>query len=1084
MKRIICFLSIIAIVGCSKKEGGGKIASDAFLNTVPSDSSGIDFSNDLFHKDDLNIIEYLYYYNGGGVAVGDINNDGLEDIYFTANQTPDRLYLNLGNLKFKDITESAGIALDSTWSSGVTMEDVNNDGYLDIYVCKVGNYKGLKAHNLLYLNQGNQTFVESSAQIGLDFSGLSTQATFLDYDLDGDLDMYLMNHSIHTPRSYGKISKRQQKDSLAGDRFFENTLNEGALAFKDVTDATGIYSSPLGYGLALVASDINNDGLMDIYVGNDFHENDYIYLNQGDKTFKESGAAMLNHSSRFTMGVDVGDLNTDGLQDIFSLDMMPFDHKIFMKSGGEDTDKVSLIKKNFGYGNQYARNTFQLNNGDNTFADVALMTETHATDWSWAVLIQDYDNDGLSDIYITNGIYKRPNDLDYINYLSSTNFSAYDKSKANELEKKLIDNMPTLKLENTLFRNKGNFQFENLSDHIGIAPSFSNGAAYGDLDNDGDLDIVVNNIDQTAFLIENTTTQSTDNNYVAFDLSGSKEYHNVVGSKVEVYTQGTPYIKELVTSRGFQSSSTRTLHFGLGKASHIDSVRIIWPDGKVQRAKNLAVNQKHPILRQEALSTFQLMDSQEQSIREFPYQHIENVYLDYEREALIPEKLSVEGPAVATADFNGDGITDLFIGGAKYQAPSFYLGKADGGFRLTKVEAFAKDEIFEDVDAAVFDLENDGDLDLYVMSGGNDIIEGSPNLEDRVYLNDGQANFKRLEAILPKTNGGSISSGDFNADGFPDLFIGSRSVPGAYGLSPTSLILKNTGNASFEVVANTRYGMVTDSQWTDLNNDQYLDLVIAGDWMPITVMINTGNDTFEDRTKEYGLQNTHGLWNSLTIIDIDGNGFKDIVAGNAGLNHKWKASENSPVKLYIDDFDSNGQPDPLIFYDFFGHYAPFPSKDNLMSQLPQLKKRFTSYTDFSEISGIEDLIGKSEDDISKVKHIYELRSMIYLNKDHNFTGTPLPKRAQMSTIQDIIPLGKNGQTDVLFVGNYFDYVTELGHSDANPGGILKGYGKGTFDGYKSLGLPKGTSARRIIKLNDTEFLVVANNGKAFSLEVP
>ena len=1084
MKYLKGFVLLLAILlaSCSEKNNNSTEKAAIYFNSISPEKSGLDFSNTLHPKNDLNIIEYLYYYNGGGVAVGDINNDGLDDIYFTANQSPDRLYLNLGDLKFKDITLIAGVAIDSTWSSGVTMEDVNNDGLLDIYVAKVGNYKGLKAHNLLYLNKGDETFKEVSKEVGLAFSGFSTQAAFMDYDKDGDMDMYLMNCSIHTPRSYGKANKRNDKDSIAGDRFYENKLNEGALSFIDVTDASGIYNSPLGYGLALVTSDINQDGLLDIYVGNDFHENDYLYINQGDKTFKEMGSEWLNHTTRFTMGADIGDMNNDGLQDIFTLDMMPFDHEVFMKSGGEDSDKVSQIKENFGYGIQYARNNFQLNTGQDTFSDIAPLTNTHATDWSWSVLIQDYDNDGRNDLYITNGIYKRPNDLDYINYLSNTDFSDYSQSQAYEIEKKLINQMPTLKLPNILFNNKGDFEFDRLTTNAGLMPSFSNGAAYSDLDLDGDLDLVVNNINENAFLLENKNTTTPQHNFIAFDLKDTS--NSATGSKIKVYTGNKVFVRELTVTRGFQSASTRKLHFGLGDISKIDSVLVVWPNGTFQTQKDLAINKFHQIIKNTDESIYTYTTSPNPNkLTKFGYEHTENKFLDYEREALIPEKLSVEGPAVVNADFNGDGRMDIYIGGAKYQTASLYLNDENGEYQLKTVAPFEKDQVFEDVDAEVFDFENDGDLDLYVISGGNDIMEGNPNLEDRVYLNDGKGNFERLNAVLPMTNGGSISSGDFNADGFADLFIGSRSIPGGYGLPPTSMILKNTTKGNFEAVASGRYGMITDSQWSDINNDGQLDLVFIGDWMPITVMINTGNGQFEDQTTEYGLDKTNGMWNTLIIEDLDGNGFKDIIAGNAGLNLKWKASTEKPIKLYLDDFDENGQPDPLIFYDFYGHYVPFASKDNLMGQLPYLKKRFLSYSDFSKIKGVEDLTGRSEIDIPIQLEIHELRSMMYLNDGSTFNGTPLPKEAQMSSIEDILLEVVEEQKHLFFVGNYMVYVNELGNSDANPGGILTDFDGANFKTYRSLGLPKEISARKILKIGNKKYLMISNDNYAYVIDI-
>tara|TARA_A100001011_G_scaffold55769_2_gene54600 strand:+ start:6047 stop:9304 length:3258 start_codon:yes stop_codon:yes gene_type:complete len=1077
---IFSFISII-FIGCNSEQESVPY-SEIFKNLNFS-KTGIDFENLLSYRTELNIIEYLYYYNGGGVAIGDINNDGLEDIYFSGNQVSDQLYLNLGNLQFKNISVESGITTNNSWSSGVTMEDINNDGYIDIYVSIVSPASPQVEKNKLYINNGDLTFSEKAKEFGLDFSGFSTQATFFDYDRDGDLDMYLLNHAIHTVRSYGTSEKRMESDSLSGDRFFENKLNESNKKFVDVTKASKIYDTPLGYGLAVTTTDINNDGLLDIYVGNDFHENDYIYINNGDKTFSESSKDKLVQMSHFTMGVDVADLNNDGFLDIFTTDMMPFDSKVLLKSGGEDPDKISRIKSEFGFQKQFSRNNFQLNRGDQTYSEIAFKTNTYASDWSWGVLLQDFNVDGKNDIFISNGIYKRPNDLDYINYLSNVDFTKYNNSKQDKIKKELISKIPTNKTSNVLFTNKGNLNFER---NVVGKPNYSNGAAYSDLDNDGDLDIILNNLNSPSEILENTTNNLK--NFVSFSLKGSKKYTITRGSKINIYTKNNILVKENITTKGFQSSSTNRIYFGLGNEKNIDSIVIRWPDGFEQKISDLSINKNRIIKRSENNLKVSSKDLRNKvnvkpSVKILPIKHQENIFYDYERERLIPERLSYEGPAVIKYDFNKDGILDFFLGGAKYQRSRIYLGSKAGEFFLKQNPDFEKDKDFEDVDAALFDFDGDGDKDLYIVSGGSDNMELDKYLTDRIYINNGKGNFKRIKIGLPKTNGSSVSVSDINKDGYDDLFIGSRSIPGSYGLSPYSFILlNNKDDKSFKVIDKKRYGMITDSKWVDFNSDGLEDLILVGDWMPIRLLLNKGDLTFSEVTSDYGLEKTNGLWNVIFPFDFNKDGKIDFLAGNAGLNFKWKADQQRPVKMYLDDFDNNSQLDPIIFYDYNGNYVPFTSRDNLNKQLPYLKKKFNSYTSFSEVDNLYDLTGKKEEDLLEIKYLYDLKSRLFINNKDSFKSIPLPDEAQYSSIEDFFVSNKDS-LEVIYVGNTRYFVNELGSPNSNPGGKLSEYDNisNSFKKSKLLKLPVGINARKIFEFESEKIYIYTNDDYIFNL---
>ena len=1071
--RIVIF-SIILLFSNSCSNDTDEQNGTALFIPKTADYTGIHFSNILTDTDALNIVEYLYYYNGGGIAVGDINGDGIEDIYFSGNQGGDKLYLNKGNLQFEDITEKAGIIQDYSWSTGVTIDDVNGDGFLDIYVCKVSLLSGSEeVHNRLYINNGDGTFKEMSKEYGLNFRGLSTQAVFFDYDNDGDLDMYLLNHNIHSINSYGSIEKRQLKDPYAGDRMYENRLGEEG-SFVDVTESAGIYNSSLGYGLAVAVADINNDGWLDIYVGNDFHENDYIYINNGDKTFTESIAKMMPHSAQFSMGVDIADMNNDGWHDIFITDMMPFDEEVLLVSAGEDTDQIKRIKKDFGFEPQKARNHFQLNQGDGTFSDIAFMTRTFATDWSWSVLMQDFDNDGQADIFITNGIFKRPNDLDYINFLNE--FDSKNPEGKSGRSANLIEKMPSQPLKNILFTQNKELTFEKSTM---VIPSFSTGAAYADLDNDGDLDIITNNINEKAFIYENTTKNKS---WISFDLKGNESYKNTKGTKVYVYAGEHFIYKELQTTRGFMSASTHFVHFGLGNMKSIDSVVVIWPDQYRQVVNNAAINQKNSIVRKNNDEMVKYKDKKPDSgvtVNVLPVLHADNMFYDENVEKLIPERLSYEGPPIIYRDLNGDGMPDIYIGGGRNQPATFLLGSPDGSYSRMRIEDFEKDSKYEDVAAALIDFNGDGFQDLYVVSGGSDNQELDKLLEDRIYLNDGKGVFRRIPISLPHTNGSCVAVGDFDGDGFDDLFIGARSIPGYYGLSPYSFILRNMNGTGVEIMYRERLGMITDAKWVDMDGDKHLDLVVCGDWMDVKILINDRNGGLSDKTEDFGLSGISGLWGTIALADLNNDGILDIVAGNVGTNVKWTASKDKPVKMYVGDFDGNGAPEPLIFYHYMHRYIPFAPMTTLITQLPVLRKKFTSYSSFKDVADIGDLFEDYQNNLVEEKQITELRSMLFLSEGKKFKAIPLGFNEQMADINDII-LENN---TLLYVGSGREFVSEMSAPHANTGRVLKGFDatSGQYSSSVRWPLPVHVKPKKIISTGDGKYLIATNNGYVYIL---
>ena len=1033
------------------------------------------FTNQLNEASELNIINYLYYYNGGGVAIGDVDRDGLEDIFLSSNQGSDKLLLNRGSLSFEDLTEQAGIDLGETWSTGVSMADVNNDGYLDIYVCKVGVDPLPKAHNLLYINQKNGKFIESAVDYGLNFSGFSTQAIFLDYDKDGDLDLYLCNHNVHSVRSYGTVKKRKEKDALAGDRFYENRLDEGQFHFIDVTDRAGILSSPMGYGLSVACGDVNGDGWTDIYVGNDFHENDYLYINNQNKTFTESIAAYANTTSQFSMGVDIADINNDQLSDIFTTDMLPFQEEIYLKSGGEDTDQIKRIKKDLGFETQNARNHFHISSSHGYLTDCAYETKTFATDWSWSVLAQDFDNNGLKDLFITNGIVKRPNDLDYINFLNSEAVSNYTQDDA-ERTRKLIAKLPSQKLKNVLFRQEGKMNFSGVGNSQIGSPSFSNGAAYADLDKNGSLELVVNNINDPATILSFATA---DQNYISFELKHPAN-QSLYGSKIYVYSKDGVQFQELQTVKGFQSSSSHRIHFGLGAQAVVDSVKIVWPGQTFEMLDQVEINKLHQISKGEnSKFVAQSASTKYPSFKKLALLHQEDNFNDDEKEKLIPYRLSAEGPAVIYEDLDGDGISDMFFGGARNQQAKLLKGNSKGGFDVLKNASLEQDARYEDVSAATLDFDNDGDLDIYVASGGNHVNELDKLLEDRLYLNNGNMDFRRVPLSLPHTNGSVISINDFDKDGYDDIFVGARSIPGMYGLSPYSFVLKNRQGTAVDISFKERLGMVTDATWGDIDADGDDDLLVCGDWMPIK-LIKNDSGTLEN-TKMEGLSQVYGFWTALELVDIDKNGTIDIVAGNLGLNTILQADTVSPIQMYLGDFNENGSSDPLIFFKYFDRYIPLGSKDKLVSQLPGLKKKFSEYNEFAKVKSFEGLISEGRQKLIEEKQVTELKSMLFLQNETGFTGQALPDLIQQSKVQDIT---SDEKTDALyFVFNGYESVASLGSSNGHSGMQLGSYSKELegFEEIKILDLPPGLNTRRIIQTDKGDWYVICNNAHQYFL---
>jgi hypothetical protein len=1079
IKSGIYIVAFIFLVGCNHKNEA------IFSNPQPRDT-GIYFANDLTETNDLNILDYLYFYNGGGVAIGDINNDGLPDIYLSGNQVKNKLYLNKGNLKFEDITEKAGAEGNSSWNTGAVMGDVNGDGYLDIYVCAVVGINGFRGFNELFINNGDQTFTESAAIYGLDFDTFSSSAAFLDFDLDGDLDMYVLNHAIHTQESFGKASLRYKRNYQTGDKLLRNDGN----TFTDVSEEAGIFGGVNGYGLGIAIADFNQDAYPDIFVGNDFHEDDYYYLNNGDGTFTESGRDYFGHTSRFSMGNDVADINHDGWPDMMSLDMLAEDETVLKSSEGDDDFQVQKLRiQQFGYNYQFTRNMLFINEQNSPFLETALLSGVAATDWSWSSLFADFNQDGEQDIFISNGIPKRPNNLDFIKFASSDQIQGkMDNTKL--VDQEALDLMPSGKVRNYIFKGDGALNFEDKSGQwITNDVSVSGATAMGDLDNDGDMDLVVNNINASVLVYENTINEKANYLKIKFNYVNPNVFG--IGAKVFSYSNGKIQYKELYTVRGFQSSSEPMIHFGYGNVKEIDSVKIIWPNKTYQTIKNIATNQTlvvspkntKPFDYRSFKSKYKPLFKQVENNLGIDFTHKEDRYIDFNRQKLIPYQVSDRGPATAIGDLNNDGLEDVFFGGSKHIPSKIFLNSITG-FTETKIAAIANDSIKEDVAALIADFNHDSKNDLIIGSGGADFYSKMKPLLDSYYVQN-DAGF--VASNLPDyfENASVVKANDFDKDGDLDVFIGNNAVSNDFGNIPNSYILKND-RGDFSILENKslqKAGMITDAIWDDFNNDGATDLIVIGEWMAPKFFKNENGKFIEEQVINGEL---NGLWQSITAFDIDNDGDKDYLLGNWGTNTKFKASQKFPMKMYYSDFDSNGSTETIVCIEKEGKYYPLLNFDDLSSQIVSLKKKFLSYKDFAG-KPIEVVFEDKILDKASVLLVQELHSGYLRNDNGKFSFIPFKNELQVSPITCFLKYDfeKDGKEEVLVGGNYFGVTPFHGRFDSFPGALIKS--ENDFILGNKLGLHLSNKASKHLNIltqnNKAYLLVTMNNNSAQVYEI-
>ncbi len=1103
IKKCQYWLCILIVgFGCNPDhEKYSKLNQKTLFTLMPSAKTGIDFVNEVKDQKEFNVFKYRNFYNGGGVAIGDINNDGLPDIFFSANMNKNKLYLNKGDFIFEDITDKAGVAGSKPWDTGVLMVDVNGDGYLDIYVSNAGNMEADNHNNDLYINNGDLTFTESAKEFNLAESGFSTHASFFDYDKDGDLDVYLLNNSNVPVSSLGYAADRNKKasDWESVPKQFRGIghmlLRNDNGKFVDVSEEAGIYRSLIAFGLGVMVCDINNDTYPDIYVSNDFYERDYLYINQRNGKFSEEIKNWTSHLCLSAMGVDIADINNDGLCDIFITDMMP-ETDLRTKSVMEfENYDVFKLKQSRDFHQQYIQNTLQLNNGNNSFSEIAYFSGVAKTDWSWAGLIFDMDNDGFKDIFVTNGIIHDLTEIDFVDFLANDVIRNMVISGNKDEVLNIINKMSATPLPNYTFQNNKDLTFKNVSQEWGLGtPGFSNGCAYGDLDGDGDLDLVVNNVNMEAFVYRNETRQETTNSYLQFDLKGEGLNPFAIGTIVRLYIGNSILMQELNPSRGFQSSMDYTLTFGLGNNTLVDSIQIIWPNQKMDTLKRVQANQKIQLKQADAIQNWKPTKKSNEKrffkeIDSTPFDpHQEDEFNDFNQERLITKQLSKEGPPLAIGDINGDGLEDVFVGGAKNQPGKIYFYKGSEKFALINQKCLTDDAGFEDTASVFFDVDGDGDLDLVVGSGGNALTE-KDSYVTRLYINNGRGEFVRSGINLPsvRTNISVLEPFDFDSDGDLDLFVGSRNVPGMYGVDPQHLLLINDGSGNF-TNGTERYaydlqsaGMITDAKWVDINGDGKTDLISVSDWGMPFIMKNSGKRLARWNTS---LDTLKGWWYAIEALDFDGDGDLDLILGNAGTNIPYVGTSVRPMKLWVGDFDDNGTIEQIMTAHEDGGDFPVHMRKELTAQLPGLKKQNLKASDYAART-IHQLFKTGIVERSIVKEVNFSETVIAVNEgDGKFKIMSLPAKVQWSNVNDILVSDINGDNinDLILGGNHYEMKPQFSRQDASFGHVLLGTGT-DFEwlDFKQSGFFVKGEIRKLKEIKDksgNRFLVTTLNNSA------